>query len=136
MTQMGFIRIIHPKHYDPDTSRFRSLAFKPSSDGGISVISRECIEQTGSSVCAHIAKFYASVLGDPPIFWEIPKAVLPPNCQFIQDPSDTGDDCHYNLIGLSDRESRRIIKQAPLNEMSICVENDEHRPLAESDLQS
>ncbi len=131
---MGFIRIIHPKHYDPDSNRFRSLAFKPSSDGGISVISRECIEQTGSSICGHIAKFYASVLGDPPIFWEIPEAVLPPTGQFIQAPSDTGDDCHHNLVGLSDREARRIIKQMLLGEMSVCLETGEHRSLTGADL--
>jgi hypothetical protein len=131
---MGFLRIIHPKHYDPDTRRFRSLAFKPSSDGGISVVSRECIEQTGSGVCAHIAKFYRSVLGEPPIFWEIPETVLPTHCQFIQDPSDTGDDCHHNLIGLSDREARRIIKQTPLDEMRICEVAGAPRPLTEADL--
>ena len=132
---MDFIRIIHPKHYDPDRKSFSSLAFKPSSDGGISVVSRECIEQTGSSICGHIAKFYGTVSGSPPIFWEIPAGILPPQCQFIQNPSDTGDDCHHNLIGLNDREARRIIKQTPLDEMHICLVIGGHCPLTEADLQ-
>jgi hypothetical protein len=131
---MGFIRIIHQKHYDPDRKTFSSLAFKPSSDGGISVISRECIALSGSSVCGHIARFYKSVSGEPPIFWEIPEVVLPANCQFIQEPSDTGDDCHHNLVGLSDREARRIIKRTPLGEMSVCLETGDHRSLTEADL--
>ena len=132
---MGFIRVIHQKHYDPDRRNFKSLAFKPSSDGsGISVIDEECISQSGTSICEHIEVFYKDITGLPPIFWQVPTDALPEGHRFIQQTSITGDICHHNLIGVSDKEARMLLKRAKLSDFNICSENGIHRPLTESDV--
>src|SRR5436190_11854719 len=106
---MGFIRLIHQRHYDPDRREFKSPAFKPSHDGsGISVIDTKCIERTSGSICEHIASYYSGVSGTPPIFWNISPQILPEMCRLVQQKTDTGDDCHYNLIGLSIKQARAI----------------------------
>jgi hypothetical protein len=134
---MEFIRIIHQSHYDPDKGRFTSLAFKPSSDGsGISVIDAICISQTNTSVCEHIKKYYKSVSGDPPIFWNINSKIFPEKCEFIQQTTKTGDVCHYNIVGLSEKEARIILRQAPLSDFNICTNGGNHRPLRISDVAS
>src|SRR5258708_11209390 len=126
---MGFIRLIHHQHYDPDKKRFKSLAFKPSSNNtGISVINTECIIQTSGSVCEHIQIFYAAVAGAPPIFWNIPIDLLPEGCSLDQHPSSGGDDCHYNLTGLTEKQARDIFIKVPLEDFNICLEDGEYRP--------
>ena len=132
---MGFIRVIHQKHYDPDKGNFKSLAFKPSSDGsGISVIDEKCISQSGIGVCEHINRFYKDLAGKPPIFWRIPTEELPENHRFIQRTSTTGDACHYNLTGISEKESRTLLKRVNLSEFNVCSENGGDRPLTDSDM--
>src|SRR5436190_4011842 len=127
---MGFIRLIHQRHYDPDEQRFRSVAFRPSTDGsGISVIDADCILRSSASICEHIRRFYPDVSGTPAIFWDIDPEVLPENCQLAQQTSLTGDECHYNLKGLSKEEARAIFKEVPLTEFKICTETGEYRPL-------
>lgn len=131
---MGFIRVIHQQHYDPDKGNFKSLAFKPSSDGsGISVIDEECISQGGIGACEHIDRFYENLAGEPPVFWNIPANKLPQNHGFIQSTSTSGDVCHHNLIGVSEREARLLLKQAKLNDFRICTQDGSHRPLTVSD---
>ncbi len=133
---MGFIRLIHKQHYDPDKKRFASLAFKPSSDGsGISVVDTDCILRTSSSICEHIERFYRDVSGTPPIFWDLQPQILPENCQLIRQRSSTGDDCHYNLVGLSEKEARAIFKAVPLTDFNICINTEGYRPLSISDLE-
>ncbi len=51
----------------------------------------------------------------------------------MQKTSDTGDECHHNIVGLSDREARNALKDAPIDEMMVC-ENGTHRPLTISDI--
>jgi hypothetical protein len=118
-------------NYDPDRKNLSSLAFRPSSDCGISVISRECIELSGSSVCGHIARFYKSISGEPPIFWEIPEDILPANCR---NPAIPGMIVITIWSASMTAEARSIIKLTPLSEVSVCLETGEHRPLTETDL--
>jgi hypothetical protein len=132
---MEFIRIIHQHHYDPDKKRFTSLAFKPSSDGsGISVIAANCIVQKGARICEHIEKYYKSVSGIPPIFWSFDSKILPERCEFIQQTSESGDVCHYNLVGLSAKEAGYIFKQQDLSVFSICRSDGNYQPLKISDM--
>src|SRR5947209_6596898 len=119
---MGFIRLIHQQHYDPEQKRFKSLAFKPSSDGsGISVINTDCALQNSPTICAHIHRYYRETAGTPPIFWDIPTEILE-LCQFVQQIGSTGDECHYNLTGLTEREARTIFKSIRLLDFHICTE--------------
>jgi hypothetical protein len=36
---------------------------------------------------------------------------IPYNHQLIQETTDSGDDCHYNIIGIDDREARIYFEQ-------------------------
>ncbi len=134
---MGYIRVIHQHFYDPDRGRFQSLAFRPSSDdSGISIIDEECVLRTSPSICDHIEKFYHDIAGNPPIFWIFYANILPEACKFIQQTSDSGDECHHNLIGLTDKQARNIFKQVTLNAFRICTANGDHRPLDQDDVES
>lgn len=66
MALVRLVRFIHGKHYDKRQKRFRSLAFKNSRDGGISIILRDCVDDSKRSVCQHIRIYYpARIAGEP-----------------------------------------------------------------------
>src|SRR5258706_3915532 len=73
-----------------------------------------------SSICDHIREPYASVGGEPPIFWIFAATALPPGYRLERKDSQTGDRCHHNLLGLTDRQLRNLIINVPLSAMSIC----------------
>jgi hypothetical protein len=131
---MKFVCILNAVHYDVRKQRFTSLAFKNSTSGGISVIHKECILDENRTPCQHIKKFYPPpTSSQPPIFWVFDKAVLPTGATAEQQTTPTGDVCHYNLLGVSDKTARELLLQQSLAEFQIC-ENGESRPLIESDL--
>lgn len=110
---MEIIRILNiEKHYDRRERRFTSLAFKNSSgtNPGISVVSRECIQETSNIVCSHISRFYSAVAGEPVIFWCFIEDILPEGYRLEQENSSTGDSCHYNIMGLTDAIAKRFFK--------------------------
>ena len=107
---MQFVRVIHPRHFDKNLKRFQSLAFKPSTSGGISVFCHKCAIETSGEICKHIEKYYAEISGTPSIFWLFDTCILPVNHSIDQSPSNTGDDCHHDIKGLTDKESARIFK--------------------------
>lgn len=118
---MEYIRVIHRRHYDRRRKKFQSLAFKNSSNGGgISVIGKECILQRSSTICGHISEYYARIASEPPIFWEVDEQILPSTCNIVQQESNTGDLCHHNIYGVSDKEARNIIKNVPVQDFKIC----------------
>ena len=134
---MGFIRVIHHRHYDRHKRRFTSPAFKNSNDNsGISVIDKDCALRTSPGICEHIQRFYPDVAGTPPIFWEFHPEILPENCRLDPQKGPDGDDCHFNVVGLSEKEARAIIIKVPLSDFNICIGNGEYRPLTESDVES
>src|SRR5271157_6284194 len=104
---MQYIRFISRKHWDRNRRRFTSLAFKPSTTNrGISVVEHECLSALSYSVCAHIRRFYAAVAGEPPIFWQFSFEILPETVHIEITPSNTGDGCHRDLMGLSDDQAK------------------------------
>jgi len=130
---MGFLRLIHHIHFDHDTGKFKSLAFKNSGDGsGISLVEKECAINASPTICGHIHRYYPNVVGEPAIFWHVPEGITS-TCKLEQKTSSTGDICHHNMKGLSDPDARRAIKDVPLNEMMVC-ENGTYRPLTLSDI--
>jgi len=98
------------------------------------VIEANCIIQQGVRICEHLEKYYKSVSGIPPIFWNLDSKILPEKCEFIQKTSESGDVCHYNLVGLSAKESSDIFKQQHLSVFSICRSDGNYQPLKISDL--
>lgn len=129
-----YIRVVHPRDYDVEQGRFKSLSFKPSSsDGGISVFKIQCGIDASGSVCEHIRKFYDSLTGDPPIYWEIPAEDIPTECEYPQSDSESGDKCHHNIKNWSEKESKKYIKKKSLDTYLICDPNGT-RSLTKEDL--
>jgi hypothetical protein len=110
---MEVVRILHPTQFDHDKRRFRSTAFRPSSDGsGISVVLRRCIQDRTGDACAHIAKYYREIAGRPVFFWVFDPSLFPEPCELTQSPSATGDTCHRNLKDITKAQARRAFKSA------------------------
>jgi hypothetical protein len=117
---MHYIRLLHPKHFDSERNEFKSLAFK-NYDGGASVIQRECVDTASPSICDHIRKFYPNTGGDPAIFWIFPEDAIPAGGTLVQVQSESGDDCHHDIVGLSDKQLRTFLKSSSLADLQICA---------------
>lgn len=133
---MKLIRILNAIHYDPRKQRFTSLAFKNSTDGGISVVHKECIVAQEQTACQHIERFYPPpTSSQPAIFWEFDEAILPSGYRIEQQTSPTGDICHHNLLGLTDKAARDLLIQHRLDEFQIC-DQELLRPVTLADFTS
>jgi hypothetical protein len=60
------------------------------------------------------------VIDNPIMLWIFEYSILPKGCNLKQNSSDTGDECHYNIRNLSDREARKIIVGQDLSAFSVC----------------
>src|SRR6266850_2169790 len=122
---MEYIRLLHHRNFDPRKNRFNRLAFKNYGRSG-SVIQHLCVQQNGTAVCAHIQKYYAPIAGSPAIFWLFSDSQLPPGGRFVQEPSKSGDECHYNIYGITDDQYAEFIKEHQINrdfaEFYICLD--------------
>lgn len=122
---MEFIRIIS-NHYHPGKKRFHHRCFR-NYKTGISVISRECIRsEYKTSVCGHIDQFYESkTTGNPPVvYWLFNSNIIKDTVAFKNTPGETGDKCHYDIIGLSNEEAKEIYQSQEKNkklEIFICL---------------
>ena len=133
---MRYLRVIHPKHFDPEGKRINDLAFTISRDkSGISVVDTECVEQANNSICDHLRRFYPDPIGgNPLVFWRIPDDPLFAECNWEPSLSSTGDECHRNLKGISNNKAHKFFNRQPLSSFTVCDGQNE-RPLQESDLQ-
>jgi hypothetical protein len=142
LAQLRLARYLNAeKFYDPDKRRFQSLAFRNSSNGGISLVDVECAIKASGDLCSHGRIFYQGnknrpgPTGNPVIFWEIPKDVIPVNCSWEPSVSTTGDNCHGDLKDWKDKEAEKVFKKTSLEQMTICAENGS-RPLQIEDLEA
>lgn len=126
------VRILNPKHYDRTKQRFTSLAFRPK-DGTLSVVNKQCVLNSGTTVCEHIEKFYGNVAGKPPVFWEFLYEQLPFDCEIAQRTEENGDECHYNLEGVDRKQAEDFFKTYRLENFLICPAP---RPLTLADMNS
>lgn len=60
------------------------------------------------------------MIDSPTILWIFEYSILPKGCSLKQNSSDTGDECHYNIGNLSDREARRIIIGQDISAFYVC----------------
>jgi hypothetical protein len=131
---MEYVRLLHPTHFDCRRGEFKSLAFKVYDDGA-SVIQLACV--VGVTICDHVRKFYRNVGGEPPVFWIFDDANLPEGSSLVQKKSDTGDDCHFNIVGENvsalNKALRLWLKAQPVNTFNIC-DNGYYRPVTRADL--
>ena len=130
------VRIIHQRHFDRNLGRFQSLAFKPSSNGGISVFCARCAVETTGSACQHIQRFYPEVSGEPPIFWTFNTSILPDEHIIEETLSDTNDSCHRDIKNITPRKAERIFKAHAKfpDSFQICQACNSDRPLTLGDL--
>jgi hypothetical protein len=97
------------------------LAFKNTSDDGkLSVVQVECIDGTARSICDHARRFYPTVASEPPIYWRFAEAVFPAGTPIVQETSDSGDECHHNVEGMSDKALKKIFKAVDFHAFEVC----------------
>lgn len=100
------------------------MAFKNSSgDSGISVISLPCVEKNGKGVCEHIQLYYKSTVASPVMSWIFEDDILPDGCELEQNTSESGDECHYNIKKITNKDARKIIVNLPPSDIQICNNN-------------
>jgi len=129
---MGHVRLVHPKHWEPARDGFMDLAFKKP----LSVFDVDCaLAASGGVICAHIRRFYPEQGGDPPVFMVIEDAELPAGFRFDVNPSDTGDDCHREIDGVSARALKKALMSRPWQTYFICDPNGQ-RALTRADVAS
>ena len=128
-----FIRILPKPHYFSGLGRFGSCAFK-NFKGAISVIRESCISDSGASICNHLKRYYISVDEPPHVMWIFQRDILPDDVRLVQRRSDSGDDCHYDIEGLSDKKAKRIFAKHchSITNLRIC-DNAHPRHMTEGD---
>ena len=133
---MEAVRFFTKHQWDNRLGRFSSVAFRNSSNNtGISVIDRKCAIDCNRTICAHILAYYSPPAEHPIIFWSFDKSLLPSEVVVQQSNSSSGDICHYNIIGFTDKQARSfmIANTKDLQSISICVDGQE-RPIERRDL--
>ena len=125
---MPYIRIVHPLRYDIQKERFQSTAFQPSTNNGISVFDEECGIKCSGSVCQHIRKYYSQVHGEPIIYTIVPNDFFEAD-KVNKTPSNTGDDCHADIMAKTKKASRDLVKKLKHEAYAVCLENDVTIPL-------
>jgi len=116
-----FVRILHAYDYSYEQKRFKSTAFQNSKDGGgISIFDPDCALGRSDSICRHITKFYSAISDDPPVFWRRSIQEIPDGSELRAIPSDTGDDCHFDIHGLSNNKSGKFFKRNQVDSIYIC----------------
>jgi hypothetical protein len=139
---MDYIRWLHQDEFLHNHGRFPSTVFR-NLGGSLSLVDSECVAANGISICDHARKYYrdTNTVGEPPIFWRFDGEILPnPRCVEEQ-PTKSGDKCHRNIYGITDKVLQKLFKWSDqsrtklreLSEFTICAESGA-RPLTLDDL--
>lgn len=99
----------------------------------MSVFLRDCAEQSGHDVCTHARKWYPNIAGEPPIFYIIEEAEIPEGGSVQMSKSTSGDDCHGDIVGLSDGRLGTTFKGKNWADYLVCTK-DGARSLTQADL--
>jgi hypothetical protein len=76
---------------------------------------------TGAGICEHAGRYYdAAITGEPPIFWISDESVLGAGFRLEQQRFASGDDCHFNIHGVSDAHYKRLLKSKRIVDFLIC----------------
>lgn len=135
--EADYVRIVHLKHWERERNRFYPFAFKRSSksekdpDGGVSLVSAKCVRSSNKSLCEHLRYYYPpSIVSEPPVFLCITEEELP-DCELKQKTSESGDVCHYNLVGWSHGRCTKFLEtfwKIP-EKLVICLDGERHLTL-------
>ena len=141
---MYLVRALHVRNYSTAKGRFQSNSFS-NYNGGISIFDYECaIITTPIGICSHISIFYQRTVGIPIVFQLINFETLQnhfPNSEIVLEntPSDSGDLCHYDLIGIDKKMAENFFKSfckppsiyVCQNNQSVQIDDSTHERLAE-----
>lgn len=77
-------------------------------------------------------RHYSNLVTEPPIYWQF-DSLSNQNVSYDHDDSN-GDNCHYNLNGIDENESKKIFDSIISKNLSICgrksiYQNDEIKNL-------
>ena len=121
---MGFVRLVHPRHYDGRKGKFIDLAFRPQSNAagvsGVSCFEQDCAVSSSGSICEHISKFYGGLAHSPAVFWLFAQSDLPQGSSLTQSTEDNGDHCHYNVVGISGTAARKVPLSWQVTDLMVC----------------
>lgn len=134
---MELIRLVPRKLFEPHLNRFNSGCFRED-DGGISVVDLQCIEGKGHTIYEHVGKYYRSFADPEPIFLRFFDTDLPSQdgLKVQQSTSESGDDCHHDIVGMTNKEQRNFWRRhAPdIESLEICLADGKIRQLNLDDL--
>jgi hypothetical protein len=66
------------------------------------------------------------VAGEPIVYWQFGSEILGEGIEIVKIVSATGDECHYDICHLPNRQGRSIFKENALNKnLMICIDNTE-----------
>ena len=82
---------------------------------------RDCVLNSGRTICNHIRHFYDNPHGEAAIYFEFSK---PADWGIEQIDGPKGDKCHHNLIEVPRKQRRKLMKDAPLSDYKICNSGD------------
>ena len=102
----------------------------------MSIFDRDCAEAASGLICAHIEQFYKGLGGDPPVFYLLDENELPAGFVMTPTPSDSGDVCHFEVDGCSNKRLYKAFKDKCGWQKFHTCENGEIRPLAEADVKA
>ena len=133
---MQLIRILDSKHWKSKEKRYSQMAFRNSSGGGISAICEKCVFQNGRTVCEHI-RYYYSKYKEPFVYWIFSIKNLPSNYKLNQEDSPTGDICHFNINGITNKQTKQFFHESQnksKKSFRICNKNNYDREFNSSDM--
>ena len=93
------------------------------------MIDRQCIFASGRTICEHIRTYYPTAASEPPIFWIFSTDILPQPSILVSTISTTGDECHYDIRQLSDKQRRDVFETHAHNiaGLSICSDDGSYQ---------
>ena len=104
-------------------------------------MSLDCIIRNTGDVCSHLEDWYPRVVGARPfIYWVIDTDDLKASfgCQgfsLVNKPNDLGDDCHYEISGLSDNQGEEFAeRKCAAPNVYLCNANGCTRLTSEDDI--
>src|SRR5262245_4866247 len=111
---MAVVRILGVDLFDFQSNRFKSTAFEPDRRNGntISVVDEPCgIRETGT-ICDHLRVWYPTNTQGLHVLWKFELGDMGDGCDLLAVPSESGDECHRDLAGLTKARARSILRQA------------------------
>src|SRR5665213_98084 len=129
---MRYVRFVYKGYWDPNRRQFNHLAFRLS-DGGVSIIDRECASQASTTICEHLRRWYRPCHGEQSyIYWEFDSSVIPATARIRPTLSDSGDVCHREVCDIHRNDAKKIAYNIALGNVMVC-ENGAARSAVESD---